>query len=159
MAIRHDKVRIEFTKIDGDGALVYFTSMIIDVPAILEVIEGRKHPVIEELPAGTIQYSLVDENTQALDMWDTAYQSKQSKSVSIYMDESMTEALGLTYYGKQTEIQQIDVTPRCLIELRGTQGYDRDHMRIFQANGLDNLITLENEGYGWFKVVKGGNND
>jgi len=153
MAIRHDKVRIELSK---DNQL---TSMIIDVPAILEVIEGRRNAVTEELEAGTIHYSLVDENAEDLKMWDTAYQTKQSKSVSIYMDESMTEALGLTYYGKQKEAEVIDVTPRCLIELRGTQGYDRDHMRIFQANGLDNLMSLENEGYGWFKVVKGGNND
>ena len=90
MAIRHDKVRIELSK---DNQL---TSMIIDVPAILEVIEGRRNAVTEELEAGTIHYSLVDENAEDLKMWDTAYQTKQSKSVSIYMDESMTEALGLT---------------------------------------------------------------
>jgi hypothetical protein len=152
MAIRYDKVRIELSKDN------HLTSIIIDVPAILEVMEGRKHDVREVHEAGTIHYSLVDENAEDLKLWDAAYQSKASKEQAIYMDESMTRQLGVTYYGKGHE-EVIDVSPKCLIELRGIQGYDERHMRIFHRNGLDNLMKLENDGYGWFNILNGGNND
>lgn len=69
----------------------------------------------------------------------------------VYLDFDMTNQLGLVYYGEHSH-EEIQVTPNQLIKLRGYRGYDSKHMDFFNEVGLDTVITLKNEGLGWFSV-------
>jgi len=69
----------------------------------------------------------------------------------IYMDEEMCAELGLTYYGRNID-EQIAICPHDLIKLRGYKGYDKKHMDFFNEVGEYAILTLTNEGLGWFVV-------
>ena len=70
----------------------------------------------------------------------------------IYIDQDMCNEMEVTYYGKPTE-ERIEITPFDLIAMRKYRGgYDKKHTDFFNEVGEFAILTLKNEGYGWWTV-------
>lgn len=71
----------------------------------------------------------------------------------IYIDQSMCDELGVTYYGRNLD-EEIQICPHDLIAMRRySGGYDQKHMDFFNDIGEFTILRLKNEGLGWWSVV------
>lgn len=71
----------------------------------------------------------------------------------IYIDQSMCDELGVTYYGRNLD-EEISICPHDLIAMRRySGGYDAKHMDFFNEVGEFAILRLKNEGLGWWLVL------
>jgi hypothetical protein len=59
----------------------------------------------------------------------------------------------VTYYGRKPTEEEIQISPLDLIAMRKYRGgYDKKHTDFFNEVGEFAILTLKNEGYGWWAV-------
>lgn len=89
-----------------------------------------------------------------LDSLKEAAQAKIASPIGerIYLDEHQTKKFGLDYYGSGGDTFLIAAST-LLKSKRPGDSYDSRHIQILKPLGPKTL-ELENQGYGWFEIVK-----